>query len=213
MLSTLNLATQTKQVNMRNREELIDSGAYYRNTESIVGSSSGGSNSNRGVRGPMDRFVVDVNVDTPDTIPKKPMSEREARDRVCLDVGRFYIENGIPFHVANSPSFINMCRAIGNFGRGFKPPTPYELSHWILDEEDIGKLPQHKNALVKAKKVTHYIYNHGWSLALMREFTKRDLVRPAATSGDSLDMTLHKTLCINGVLLIGGPNMEMRLLN
>ncbi|VFQ77401.1 unnamed protein product [Cuscuta campestris] len=136
MLSTLNLIVQTKRVNLRNREELIDSDAYYRNTDTIAGSSSGGSNSNRGVCSPRDRFVVDVNVDTLDIIPSKPISKREDRDRVCLDVGRFYIENGIPFHVANSPSFINMCPAIGNFGRGFKPPTPYELSHWILDEEE-----------------------------------------------------------------------------
>ena len=42
----------------------------------------------------------------------------------------------IPFHVASSPSFVNMCRSLGNYGRGFKPPTPYELSTWILKEEE-----------------------------------------------------------------------------
>ncbi|KAL6584545.1 hypothetical protein OROMI_003834 [Orobanche minor] len=28
-----------------------------------------------------------------------------------------------------------MCRSIGNYGRGLKPPTAHELSHWILDKE------------------------------------------------------------------------------
>lgn len=48
----------------------------------------------------------------------------------------FFFENGIPFNVASSPSFVNMCRAIGKFGRGFKPPTPHELSTWILKKEE-----------------------------------------------------------------------------
>jgi hypothetical protein len=52
-----------------------------------------------------------------------------------MDIGRFFIENGIPFNVAKSASFIGMCRAIGNYGRGLKPPSPYELSTWILKRE------------------------------------------------------------------------------
>ncbi|GFP79275.1 hypothetical protein PHJA_000071000 [Phtheirospermum japonicum] len=28
-----------------------------------------------------------------------------------------------------------MMRSVGNYGHGFKPPTPYELSTWILKEE------------------------------------------------------------------------------
>lgn len=123
----------------RNREEMIDSGSYYKTQNpSWVGSSggrgsSGGSVSQRGVRGPMDRFVLDVDGDAePDSNPR---NEKEAINQTKLDVGRFFFENGIPFNVVNSPSFISMCRSIGNFGRGFKPPTSYELSTWILDEE------------------------------------------------------------------------------
>ncbi|KAK1575038.1 hypothetical protein Q3G72_002040 [Acer saccharum] len=63
-------------------------------------------------------------------------SEKEARDKTCMDIGRFFFENGIAFNVAKSPSFINMCRSIGNFKRGLKPPTPYELGTTILNTEE-----------------------------------------------------------------------------
>ncbi|CAH9078826.1 unnamed protein product [Cuscuta europaea] len=283
MLGLLKLGEKTQAVRDRDREEVINSGSYYHSVNPCVVDSNEGSSSQRGVRGPIDRYVIDVEGDNKQT----PVGEKEAREKCCSDVGRFFFENGIPFNVANSPSFINMCRAIGNYGRGFRPPSAYELSHWILDEEvktteklveevkstwtqtgvsilsdgwkdmrgrqlinflvnnpygtvflksvdasahvkdakmlckfldgvveevgedivtqvvtdnasnykaagkllmakrqrlwwtpcaahcidlileKIGELPQHKNALAKAKTVIHYIYNHGWALTLM----------------------------------------------
>ncbi|CAH9109736.1 unnamed protein product [Cuscuta epithymum] len=132
MLNMLKLSENTKTVYKRNREELIESGSYYQSSNPSAEDSSGVNNSQRGVRGPIDRFVVDVDNENKNCAP---VGDKERRQHTCLDVGRFFIENGIPFNVANSPSFINMCRSIGNYGRGFKPPSPYELSHWILDEE------------------------------------------------------------------------------
>ncbi|XP_038680576.1 uncharacterized protein LOC119981502 isoform X1 [Tripterygium wilfordii] len=236
---------------------------------------------------------------------------KQARSRVYLDIGRFFFENAIPFNVARSPSFINMCRSIGSYGRGLKPPTMDELRTWILKEEldtseeivndikktwahtgvsilsdgwtdisgrtlinflvnnpngtvflrcvdasehvkdadllfklldgiveevgeelvvqvvtdnasnykavgkilmekrkhiywtpcaahcldlmleKIGELPQHKRAVLKAKKVSNFIYNHAWVLALMRKFTKREIIRPAVTRFATSVLTLR----------------------
>ena len=75
----------------------------------------------------MDRFVVNVDDDTPPEIGRTttitPAKAKEQRNRVCLNIGRFFFENGISFNVARSHSFTNMCMSIGNYGRGFKPPT------------------------------------------------------------------------------------------
>ncbi|MFS8020281.1 putative ribonuclease H-like superfamily [Helianthus anomalus] len=288
----------------RNFEENVESGAYY------TGSSA--SVSNRGVRGPMDRHVHVVSEggsQPPETMP--PVSAKEHRNQVCLDIGRFFYENGIPFHAATSPSFTSMLRSVGNFGRGLKPPTMHELRTWILKEEvktttemvidikaiwkttgvsllsdgwsdmrnrslinflvnnqygtvflktvdasncvkdadkifelldgvieeigedivvqvvtdnasnykkagemlmekrkklywtpcaahcidlmleKIGELPQHKNALLKAKKVSNFIYNHNWALSLARKILGKDLLRPAATRFATAFLTIQ----------------------
>ncbi|KAK2664975.1 hypothetical protein Ddye_003549 [Dipteronia dyeriana] len=57
--------------------------------------------------------------------------------------------------------------------------------------EDIGKLTQHKYALLKARKVSNYIYNRGWVLALMREYTKCELIRQATTRFATSYLTLQ----------------------
>ncbi|PON68577.1 Ribonuclease H-like domain containing protein, partial [Trema orientale] len=57
--------------------------------------------------------------------------------------------------------------------------------------ERIGDLPQRKNALLKARKVANYIYNHSWLLALMRKFPKREILRPAATRFATAFLTLQ----------------------
>ncbi|KAH7575918.1 hypothetical protein JRO89_XS02G0252400 [Xanthoceras sorbifolium] len=101
------------------------------------GGSSLDSVSQRGIRRPMDRFVTNIEGDETELRGNnKQEIENEARDRTCMDIGRFFFENGIAFNIANSPSFINMCRSIGNYGPGLKPPSPYELSTTILKEEE-----------------------------------------------------------------------------
>ena len=56
--------------------------------------------------------------------------------------------------------------------------------------EKIGELPQHKTALLRAKKVSNYIHNHRWVLSLMRKFTKNEIVRPAVTRFATAYLTL-----------------------
>ncbi|XP_031097010.1 uncharacterized protein LOC116001264 [Ipomoea triloba] len=97
--------------------------------------ASGGSVSKRGIRGPMDRYMVKGNSSGEQTTIAPPQNAKELRQQVCLDTGRFFYENAIPFNVARSPSFVNMLRSVGAYGRGLKPPTMYELRTWILKEE------------------------------------------------------------------------------
>lgn len=56
------------------------------------------------------------------------------------------------------------------------------VAHCIdLIFEDIGKQESVANVINKARKLTNYIYNHGWLLAQMRIFCQGDLVRPGVT--------------------------------
>ncbi|KAL0923847.1 hypothetical protein M5K25_004626 [Dendrobium thyrsiflorum] len=60
--------------------------------------------------------------------------------------------------------------------------------------EKLGDLPQHKNALSKAKKITKFIYNHSWVLSLMRKFSKKEIIRPATTRFATSYLTLQSIL-------------------
>ncbi|RVW12082.1 hypothetical protein CK203_087327 [Vitis vinifera] len=47
--------------------------------------------------------------------------------------------------------------------------------------EDIGKRPSVIEVINNARKITNFIYNHGWLLAQMRKYCGGDIVRPGAT--------------------------------
>ncbi|KAK2646644.1 hypothetical protein Ddye_021839 [Dipteronia dyeriana] len=292
------------------REEMIDKCVTL---NSQKGSSSG-SVTQRGIRGPMDRFLEKDSMDVVEG--SKQELDKDARENTCMDIARFFYENGLAFNVANSPSFTNMLRSVGNYGRGLKGPTAHELSTTLLMAEEantqsivaevkktwiqtgvsimsdgwkdmrgrqllnflvnnpygtvflksvdasdvvkdatllfelldsvveevgedlviqvvtdnasnykkagemlmkkrtrlwwtpcaahcidlilekIGSLPQHENALRKAKKVSNFIYNHGWVLALMRKHTKKELVRAAPTRFATAYLTLDRMLSL-----------------
>lgn len=316
MQAYLKESENSKQLAKRKFDEMVDNGSYYGHSGGGTG-TGGMSNtmevvSDRGVRGPMDRFVG-VEKDNGDG-KMTPAIAKEHRNQVCLDIGRFFYENGIPFNCARSPSYFNMLRSVGNFGRGLKPPTMHELRTWVLDEEvkttsgivdeikstwrktgvsilsdgwsdmrnrslinflvnnphgtvflktidasdcvkdaqklfelldgiveeigedivvqvitdnasaykaagrmlmekrkslywtpcaahcidlmleKIGELPQHKRALLNAKKVSNFIYNHQRVLSLFRKFAKKDLLRPAATRFATAYLTLESML-------------------
>jgi len=59
-----------------------------------------------------------------------------------------------------------------------------------LDLEDIGKLQAFKKPIARARRVTTFIYRHARILNAMREKTKGDLVRPAATRFATSFLTL-----------------------
>ncbi|XP_021974445.1 uncharacterized protein LOC110869505 [Helianthus annuus] len=122
-------------------EERTDAGAYFVSSTGGAGSGSVES-STRVQKGAtqqsMLRFLnskVD-NEEGPKVEEKMtPAVTKEQRNKVCLDIGRFFYENRIHFNVATSTSFASMLRSVGNYGRGLKPPTMYELRTWILQEE------------------------------------------------------------------------------
>ncbi|PWA76070.1 zinc finger, BED-type, Ribonuclease H-like domain protein [Artemisia annua] len=92
-----------KFAGQRNFEESVGSGAYY---------SAASVNTDRGVRGPMDRMIDRLAGSSKDgeegTEKMTSVSAKEHRNQVCLDIGRFFYDNGIPFNVATSPSFASM---------------------------------------------------------------------------------------------------------
>ncbi|RVW78681.1 hypothetical protein CK203_048452 [Vitis vinifera] len=56
------------------------------------------------------------------------------------------------------------------------------VAHCIdLIFEDIGKRPNVIEVINNARKITNFIYNHGWLLAQMRKYCGGDIVRPGAT--------------------------------
>ena len=47
--------------------------------------------------------------------------------------------------------------------------------------EDIGKRDNVARLIMNGRKITNFIYNHGWLLAKMRQVCGRDILRPVAT--------------------------------
>ncbi|KAL0928982.1 hypothetical protein M5K25_000921 [Dendrobium thyrsiflorum] len=300
-----------KHLQQEQFDDRVEHGSYY-GSESGKGSSS--TIHSRGARGPMDQYMVNPGEDRGQTQMMPAAGTREGRRQVCLDIGRFFFENAIPFNVATSPAYFNMLRSVGLYGRWLKAPSMYELRTWILKEElhnteqsieeikrtlsetgvtimsdgwsdmksrslinilvnnpygtvflrsveasdevknadflfnlldgvveeigeqlvvqvvtdnasaykaaghmlmekrkhlywtpcaahcidlileQLGDLPQHKNALSKAKKITMFIYNHSWVLSLMRKFSKKEIIRPATTRFATSYLTLQSIL-------------------
>ena len=125
-----------KRVAHQKFEEMVDVGSYY--GDGFVGSCQSPQVVSDRVRGPMDKFLNNV-VDDKEANERPSLRttsrEKEARFRVCLDIGRFFYENALAFNIAKSPSYFNMCRSIGDYGRSLVSPSMHELRTWILKEE------------------------------------------------------------------------------
>ncbi|CAN6723407.1 unnamed protein product [Malus baccata var. baccata] len=72
--------------------------------------------------------------------------------------------------------------------------TPYAAHCINLIFKDIGKQESVANVINKARKLTNYIYNHGWLLAQIRIFCQGDLVRPDATRFVTNYITINSIL-------------------
>ncbi|CAI9767437.1 unnamed protein product [Fraxinus pennsylvanica] len=106
----MNAGNMKRQLSQQQFEDMVELGSYYEKNDKEKDSS-------RGIRGPIDRFVSNMGGDD-ETHPKMNAAKmKEMRNSVCLDVGRFFFENAIPFNAVESPSFISMCRALGSYGR------------------------------------------------------------------------------------------------
>ncbi|XP_028552961.1 uncharacterized protein LOC114580241 [Dendrobium catenatum] len=234
--SQKNVAPCSKVPDAKQFEDRVDVGSYYGSERSVRDSfSSMKLISSRSARGPIDHYMVDTSEDRPSTTQKMaPENAREARRRMCKDIGRFFYENAITFNVATSPSYYNMFRSVGAFERGFKSPTMYDLRTWILKE-----LKNTDKSIEKIKKTWAQtgvtIISDGWSdikyrslinilinnpydsiidevgehlvvqividnassykaAALMRKFSKKEILRPAATKFATAYLTLESML-------------------
>ena len=62
--------------------------------------------------------------------------------------------------------------------------------------EDISKRPSVVDVISSARKITNFIYNHGWLFAQMRKYCGGDIIQPKATrfamNYISLDILLNK---------------------
>ncbi|KAK2650142.1 hypothetical protein Ddye_017631 [Dipteronia dyeriana] len=112
------------------REEMIDKCVTF---NSKKGSSSG-SVTQREIRGSMDRFLEKDTVD--DVEGNRQGLDKDARENTCMEITIFFYENELLFNVANSPSFTNMLRSVGNYERGLKGPTAHELNTTFLMIEE-----------------------------------------------------------------------------
>ncbi|ERN07401.1 hypothetical protein AMTR_s00019p00244510 [Amborella trichopoda] len=78
-----------------------------------------------------------------DPFLSKPKSEQMTlkgmvkctRNMLGRYIGKWFYDKEIPFDAANSPCFLPIVNAIQRAGARVKPPTAYELSGPILDEE------------------------------------------------------------------------------
>ncbi|CAN6458842.1 unnamed protein product [Victoria cruziana] len=82
-------------------------------------------------KGPMDKYV------NPELrqITINETSKKEKRKQVCSEIGKFFFAHALPFNLCNSTYFTNMCESLGDYGRGFKPPSYHEMRTWILKKE------------------------------------------------------------------------------
>ncbi|KAK2638874.1 hypothetical protein Ddye_026669 [Dipteronia dyeriana] len=108
---------------------------YYNNLSKT--SSSSGRVTNRGIRRPNDIFVLNIEKDTVEDLGgnKQRGLENEAGEKTCIDITRFFYENGLAFDVARCPLFVNMLCSVMRYGCGLKPPTTHELSITLLITE------------------------------------------------------------------------------
>ena len=59
--------------------------------------------------------------------------------------------------------------------------TPCAAHYIDLMFEDIGKIESVLDLITNARKITNFIYNHGWLVAKMRKVCGGDIVRPGVT--------------------------------
>ncbi|KAK1581601.1 hypothetical protein Q3G72_007323 [Acer saccharum] len=115
-------------------------GGVYHMKEYLTGvqGSSSCRVTDRGISGPMNRFVLNVEKDMVEDLGGNNQQglKNEARQKTCIDIARFFYENGLAFNVNSSPSFVSMLRSVGSYGRGLKPPTAHELSNTLLIAEE-----------------------------------------------------------------------------
>ena len=87
--------------------------------------------------------------------------EMHAKTKVAIT--RFWIHNDIPFNALCNPYWNQVVTSLFVSGKGFKPPTPYEVSGPLLDAEvrNIHQLVEEQRKVWEQKGCT--IISDGWT--------------------------------------------------
>ncbi|RVW61035.1 hypothetical protein CK203_045824 [Vitis vinifera] len=95
---------------------------------------------------------------------------------IIKEVGK---ENVVQIVIDNGSAFMKAGKQLMKKYNLYWTPC---VAHYIdLIFEDIGKRPNVIEVINNARKITNFIYNHGWLLAQMRKYCGGDIVRPRAT--------------------------------
>ncbi|XP_043722633.1 uncharacterized protein LOC122669827 isoform X2 [Telopea speciosissima] len=99
-------------------------------------------------------------------------------DGIVQEVG---LKNIVQFLTDTTPNFKAAGKMLMNKYKTFFWSA--SAAHCIdLMLEELGKMEEVKEALLKAKRISQFIYNHAWVLNLMRKKTGgKDIVKPAIT--------------------------------
>ena len=88
---------------------------------------------------------------------------KEMHEKTKVAITRFLIRNDIPFNALRSPYWDQVVTSISLSGKGFKSPTPYEVSGPLLDDEvrNIHQLVEEQRRVWEQKGCT--IIFDGWT--------------------------------------------------
>ncbi|XP_060965471.1 uncharacterized protein LOC133034407 [Cannabis sativa] len=179
---------------------MVDCGSYFGSGRSTInhipleeGKNSYLGDNSKGLRGPIDRFMVNVgvgddnegDVDASNCV-KDAKNLFELLDSVIEEIGE---DISVQMVIDNASAY----KAAGNLLTEKRKSLYWICAAHCIDLmlENIGELPQHKNSLIKAKKVNNFIHNHQLVLNLARKYTKKDLLRPAVTQFATAFLTLE----------------------
>nr|GEX87903.1 hypothetical protein [Tanacetum cinerariifolium] len=89
--------------------------------------------------GPMDKFANRIN---PEGVTLNARQQtlidalnKERTYSVCQYCARWVYEAGVPFHSINNDGFKKFVEAVGQYDRGYRPPSQYQLREPLLKEE------------------------------------------------------------------------------
>ncbi|CAA0817357.1 hAT transposon superfamily [Striga hermonthica] len=97
------------------------------------GFSQGGSNSHSKGTGTLDKFVLSE----PRQTTINSAYKKELKKQIDRCVARFVYSARLSFNVVNDPHCLPLIEGIGEYGKGYKPPSMHELRTRLLKSEEV----------------------------------------------------------------------------
>ncbi|XP_042450633.1 uncharacterized protein LOC122035282 [Zingiber officinale] len=89
--------------------------------------------------------------------------KKHERNEVCQTIARWFYTSDIPFNAVNNPFFSKMVEQIGEFGRGLKLPSYYEVRDTFLKREVVETLNVIQKYKEEWSKTGCTIMSDGWT--------------------------------------------------